>query len=31
LIMAIGDYIDRHNQNPTHSSGPPRRSISWRK
>jgi transposase len=27
LIMAIGDYIDRHNE----TSGRPRRAISWKK
>ena len=28
LIEAIGEYIDRHNEHPSHSSGPPRPPTS---
>jgi hypothetical protein len=28
LIMAIGEYIDKHNQSPSLSSGPPRLPTS---
>ena len=31
LIMAIGDYIDKHNDNPSRSSGPPKPPTSWRR
>lgn len=31
LITAIGDYIDRHNQNPKPFISPPRRAISLEK
>jgi hypothetical protein len=31
LIVAIGTYIDRHNESPSRSSGPPEPPISWKK
>jgi hypothetical protein len=31
LVLAIGTYIDRHNESPSRSSGPLEPPISWKK